>query len=265
MIIPAFRESDGSLRVGTPWLTRLLTLFLYVSEVVIDGRSQRVSLKTRYLWFFKSERDLSFDRIKRLDYSCKVTRRKDKYGNVSESAVFTIGLVLKPGPTDRNEVIEVAKFSHDDWSSRDFLDRVQEITGKPLIDPSDFQSRQPDPALGKLSIHSEKLYDVLELCCAYVAGLDNRFTDIEKHWVDEQFGPGAADRMLSDNRISDPDGCFGDIRSRLHDLTPGDRYFMKTQARSLFQTLLKSDGRQKPEQERMNQLMDYLRESLPTG
>ena len=264
MTIPAIRKSDGSLRVGTPWGTRLLTLFLYVRKMVIDGRSQRVSLKTRYLWFFKSERDLSFDRIKRLDYSCKVTKYKDEDGNVRERAVFTIGLVLKPGPTDRNEVIEVAKFSGD-RSSRDFLDRVQEITGKPLIDPSDFQSRQPDPALGKLSLHSEKLYDVLELCCAYVAGLDNRFTDIEKHWVDEQFGPGAADRMLSDNRISDPDGCFGDIRSRLHDLAPGDRYFMKTQARSLFQTLLKSDGRQKPEQERMNQLMDYLRESLPTG
>ena len=264
MIIPAIRESGGSLRAGTPWLTRLLTLFLYVREVVIDGRSQRVSRKTRYLWFFKSERDISFDRIKRLDYSCEVTRSTDEHGRERESAVFTIGLVLKPGPTDRNEVIEVAKFSRD-RSSRDFLDRVQEITGKPLIDPSDFQSRQPDPALGKLSLHSEKLYDVLELCCAYVAGLDNRFTDIEKHWVDEQFGPGAADRMLSDNRISDPDGCFGDITSRLHDLSPGDRYFMKTQARSLFQALLKSDGRQKPEQERMNQLMVYLRESLPTG
>ena len=198
MIIPAIRESDGSLRAGTPWLTRLLTLFLYVSEVVIDGRSQRVSLKTRYLWFFKSERDLSFDRIKRLDYSCKVTKHKDKYGHVvRESAVFTIGLVLKPGPTDRNEVIKVAKFSHDK-SSRDFLDRVQEITGKPLIDPSDFQSRQPDPALGKLSIHSEKLYDVLELCCAYVAGLDNRFTDIEKHWVCLLYtSPSPRDGLLS--------------------------------------------------------------------
>ena len=222
-------ERNGSLTSGTPWLYRLLTLFLYVRQVVIDSRSQRVSLKTRYLWFFKSERILAFDRIKRRDYSCEVTRSRTKNEHRSsrfpssttryrESTVFTIALVLKPGPTRRIESIKVAKFSHD-RSSRAFLDRLQEITGKPLLDS--FQRRQPDPARGKLSTHSDKLYDVLELCCAYVSRLDNRFTDIEKRWVDQQFGPGAADRMVSDNRISDPDGCFGEITSRLHDLSPG--------------------------------------------
>ena len=39
---------------------------------------------------------------------------------------------------------------------------------------------------------------------------------------------------------------------------------MKTQARPLFQALLKSDGLQKPEQERLKQLVVYLRKSPPT-
>ena len=96
------------------------------------------------------------------------------------------------------------------------------------------------------------------------AAIDDHFTDIEKHWGDQKFGPGAADRMLSDNRISDPDGCFHEITSRLHDLSAADRYFMKTQALSLFQALLESDGRQESEQERVYQLMVYLRESAST-
>ena len=259
-------ERNGCLTAGTPWLFRLLFLFLYVRQVVIDSQSQHVSIKTRYLWFFQSERVVAFDRIKRLDYFSAANEHTttDQYGRTQtrqNATAYKISLVLERGRSWHNEQITVAHISHE-RSARAFLDRLQEITGKSLV--NSFERRERDPARGSLSIHSDALYEVLELCCAYVAAIDNRFTDIEKHWVDQHFGPGAADRMLADNRISDPRGCFSEITSRLQDLPPGDRYFMKTQALSLFKALLTSDGRKKTEQERLNQLMVYLRESVST-
>ncbi|MEE3372003.1 MAG: hypothetical protein VX346_21905 [Planctomycetota bacterium] len=262
----AIGEHGGCLTVRTPWLFRLITLFVYVRKLVIDGKTQSVFIKTRYLWFFKSERVIAFDRIKRLDYLSAVTDRTttDQYGQThtrQSASAYKISLVLEQEDSWQSEQITVTSISQS-GPARVFLDRLQEITGKSLV--NSFERRERDPARGNLSIHSDELYEILELCCAYVAAIDNRFTDIEKHWVDQQFGPGAADRMLSDNRISDSDGCFREITSRLRDLSSADQYFMKTQAHSLFQALIKSDGRQESEKKRVHQLMAYLRESPST-
>ena len=182
----AIGERNGCLTAGTPWLFRLLFLFLYIRQVVIDSQSQRVSIKTRYLWFFQSKRVVAFDRIKRLGYVSAVNERTttDQYGRThtrQSATAYKISLVQERGRSWHNEQITVAHISLE-RSARVFLDRLQEITGKSLVDS--FERRERDPARGKLSIHSDALYEVLELCCAYVAAIDNRFTDMEKHWGD---------------------------------------------------------------------------------
>ena len=60
----------------------------------------------------------------------------------------------------------------------------------------------------------------------------------------------------------DWENCFGNIFHKLIKLNPSDQLYMDSQAAALFQNLMESDGLEAVEQERLDGLMRYIRESL---
>jgi len=115
---------------------------------------------------------------------------------------------------------------------------------------------------GKLNHLSPPLISVLELCTMYLVAMDEKFTPIEQDWVDTQFGPGTADQFISKMPAMDWENCFDNIFHKLILLNPSDQLYMDSQAAALFQNLMESDGLEAVEQERLDGLMRYIRESL---
>jgi hypothetical protein len=109
---------------------------------------------------------------------------------------------------------------------------------------------------------SPPLISVLELCTMYLVAMDEQFTPIEQDWVDAKFGPGTADQFISKMPTMDWETCFSDIHNELLQLEPKDQFYMKSVAATLFQTLMESDGLETIEQDRLDGLMRYIRESL---
>ena len=121
---------------------------------------------------------------------------------------------------------------------------------------------EPSKIDGELNHLSPELISVLELCTLYLVALDEEFSPIEQTWIDEKFGPGSADRFIKLMPTMDWENCFNDIHNQLLGLNPTDQSYMKIQASVLFQKLMKSDGLEGIEQERLIGLMSYIRESL---
>ena len=59
-----------------------------------------------------------------------------------------------------------------------------------------------------------------------------------------------------------PENCFADIYQQIIQLPPTDQLYLKSSAIPLFQGLMESDGLEGIEQERLDHLMRYIRESL---
>jgi hypothetical protein len=115
---------------------------------------------------------------------------------------------------------------------------------------------------GELSHLSASLRSVLELCTMYLVALDEQFTPQEQDWVDAQFGPDTAEQFIKKMPAMNWESCFGDIYEKLMWLDPGDQSYMNHHAAPLFQNLMESDGLEEIEQDRLDDLMRYIRETL---
>ena len=96
----------------------------------------------------------------------------------------------------------------------------------------------------------------------YLVALDEQFTQIEQDWVDNMFGPGTSQRFIQTMGTMDWRNCFADIYQQIITLPPTDQLFLEQSTHSLFQGLMESDGLEGIEQERLDGLMRYIRESL---
>jgi len=109
---------------------------------------------------------------------------------------------------------------------------------------------------------SPELQKVLKLCTIYLVALDEQFTQTEQDWVDNMFGPGTSQRFIQTMSTMDWRDCFSDIYQQIITLPPSDQLFLKQSAHSLFQGLMESDGLKDVEQDRLEDLMRYIRQSL---
>jgi hypothetical protein len=121
---------------------------------------------------------------------------------------------------------------------------------------------EPTKIDGELNHLSPELISVLELCTLYLVALDEQFTPIEQDWVDSKFGPGTSQRFIQTMGTMDWENCFADIYQQIIQLPPTDQLYLKSSAVPLFQGLMESDGLEGIEQERLDHLMRYIRESL---
>jgi len=120
----------------------------------------------------------------------------------------------------------------------------------------------PQTSKGVLGHLSPELQKVLELSTIYLVALDEQFTQIEQDWVDNMFGPGTSQRFIQIMGTMDWRNCFSDIYQQIITLPPSDQLFLKQSAHSLFQGLMESDGLKDVEQDRLEDLMRYIRQSL---
>jgi hypothetical protein len=134
-----------------------------------------------------------------------------------------------------------------------------ESAAAPTSEPA---QQQPETNKGELGHLSPELKNVLELCTLYLVALDEQFTPIEQDWVDSKFGPGTSQRFIQTMGTMDWENCFADIYQQIIQLPPTDQLYLKSSAVPLFQGLMESDGLEGIEQERLDHLMRYIRESL---
>ena len=135
------------------------------------------------------------------------------------------------------------------------LESVSAPTREPAQQP-------PQTNKGELGCLSPELQKVLELCTMYLVALDEQFTPIEQDWVDAKFGPGTSQRFIQTMGTMDWENCFADIYKQIIQLPPTDQFYLKSSAVPLFQGLMESDGLEGIEQERLDHLMRYIRQSL---
>ncbi len=76
------------------------------------------------------------------------------------------------------------------------------------------------------------------------------------------FGPGTSQRFIQTMGTMDWRNCFADIYQQIITLPPTDQLFLKSSAAPLFQGLMESDGLKDVEQDRLEDLMRYIRQSL---
>jgi hypothetical protein len=134
-----------------------------------------------------------------------------------------------------------------------------ESAAAPTSEPAQQQPETNKEELGHLS---PELKNVLELCTLYLVALDEQFTPIGQGWVDSKFGPGTSQRFIQTMGTMDWENCFADIYQQIIQLPPTDQLYLKSSAVPLFQGLMESDGLEGIEQERLDHLMRYIRESL---
>lgn len=110
---------DNHLRGQTGWVVRLLGLFSYMRSVDVDRNRARITIRTAWLWIFRSERVIGFDQVQRI--ICQVQTNLP-----SGFALFFISLALADGR-------ELPLFTV--WEQqpreRDWLD---ELAGQPRTD-----------------------------------------------------------------------------------------------------------------------------------
>jgi hypothetical protein len=117
-IAPKFEIEENQIHGCTAWTPRLLGLFSYCRWVSIDRVRRQVKVTTRWLWLWKSQRVIPFDRIDRIIYralgipSFSPTRylllqTTDLY----DSALFLIGIAIKTAAQDRRAREELPLFS----------------------------------------------------------------------------------------------------------------------------------------------------------
>jgi hypothetical protein len=67
-VAPRIDVHSDQIRGCTAWAAQLLVLFAYARYVSVDRRRQRVTVAIRWLWFWRVERIIPFDRVHRIIY-----------------------------------------------------------------------------------------------------------------------------------------------------------------------------------------------------
>lgn len=117
----------------TGFLDKLFTLFSYIKQVTVDRSIKAVTIEKRVLWFFTSEKIISFDDIKSITY----IYYKDSYQTDVETDEFKVSIELINPPKRINLVTfrgndgVVFRGDQED-SSRSYLELLMAFTGKKL-------------------------------------------------------------------------------------------------------------------------------------
>ena len=94
---PQITAEAGRITLSTPLWRQALCLGFYGREAVLDKRSRRGSIVTRWLWFVRSRREFSLDRVEYIDTQFKslTTAWSWYHGKTDQLEKFSIILVLK--------------------------------------------------------------------------------------------------------------------------------------------------------------------------
>jgi hypothetical protein len=112
---------------------------------------------------------------------------------------------------------------------------------------------------------SIELRKALESCFLYLIALDHEISSDEQHWVDKKLGDGAADDMIQMLLNMDWKKHFDILHVQLLALSEPDKEYMLTKAKPIFLELLSHGDLTKTEFDRLQDLMDFIGESLSRG
>lgn len=132
-VAPRIAVSADRVQGSTAWAARLLVLFAYCRHVTIDRGRQMVKVTTQWLWLWKVERTIPFDRVSRIIYRAQgvpsLSLRRYVFGrdtDVCDSAFFLISIAIKATANERHAREELALFSVWEQQPRepDWIDRL---------------------------------------------------------------------------------------------------------------------------------------------
>ena len=114
---------------------------------------------------------------------------------------------------------------------------------------------QPEP-------EDPDLKQVYEICIMYLVALDEQFTPEEQGKVDQHFGPGTAERFIQLLPTLDWKEQFVVLHDMVQRLSAADRYALKTNGRTLFQSILAVDELTNAEKTGFEDLMRFIEDSI---
>jgi hypothetical protein len=132
-VVPRIEVKGDQIHGCTAWAAQLLVLFSYCRWVTIDRSRQQVRVTTRWLWLWKVERTIPFDRVSRIIYraqglpSLSPTRYLSLHtSDVCDSAFFLISIAIKAAVDDRRAREELTLFSVWEQQPRgaDWIDKL---------------------------------------------------------------------------------------------------------------------------------------------
>ena len=92
--------------------------------------------------------------------------------------------------------------------------------------------------------------------------LDEQFTPAEQELVNQHFGPGTAERFIQLLPTLDWKEQFSVLHDMVQRLSAADRYALKTNGRTLFQSILAVDELTNAEKTRFEDLMKFIEDSM---
>ena len=139
-VAPKIDVQSDQIRGCTAWAAQLLVLFAYARYVTIDRRRQRVVVAIRWLWLWKIERIIPFERVDRIIYRAQGVPSFSPFRylflqatDVIESAFYYISIGVKDAADDRHAREEVALFSVWEQQPRapDLFDKLASVRTNP--------------------------------------------------------------------------------------------------------------------------------------
>lgn len=140
-VAPRIDVQSDQIRGCTALAAQLLVLFAYARYITVDRRRQRVVVAIRWLWLWKIERIIPFERVDRIIYRAQGVPSFSplrylllQTTDVIESAFYYISLGVKETVDDKHAREEVALFSVWEQQPRapDMFDKLVGVR----IDPS---------------------------------------------------------------------------------------------------------------------------------
>jgi hypothetical protein len=139
-VAPRIDVRSDQIRGCTAWAAQLLVLFAYARYVIIDRRRRRVTVTIRFLWLWKVERIIPFDRVDRIVYRAQGVPSFSpmrylllQTTDVIESAFYYISIGVKESADDKHAREEVALFSVWEQQPRvpDMFDKLAGVRTNP--------------------------------------------------------------------------------------------------------------------------------------
>jgi len=139
-VAPKIDVQSDQIRGCTAWIAQLLVVFAYARYVTIDRRRQRVVVAIRWLWLWKVERIIPFDRVDRIIYRAQGVPSFSllrylllQTTDVVESAFYYISIGVKAAADDKRAREELALFSVWEQQPRapDMFDKLAGVRTNP--------------------------------------------------------------------------------------------------------------------------------------
>ena len=106
---PKLWIAQGRLHARTAFLVRLLALFSYDRQVILNPRTRLITVERRALWLLQTRRTIPFARVECITYRFRrlITSWSWWVGTTDQLEIFTIRLVLR----DPKETVTLLRFS----------------------------------------------------------------------------------------------------------------------------------------------------------